>query len=275
MILVADRAIFRAPGWEEVNPKKRSADEDNLSYLWDRLDAGELSQYQLARIEEGEQARAAASVARAQRRAKAAVRDIAMSNDFSHFVTFTLNAEKVDRYDIGEITRKLNAWLDNHVRRTGLKYVLVPERHKDGAIHFHGLINGALPLSDSGTIDIGKGKPRRPRSAAQRAKWIAEGGHIVYNLPAWTLGFSTAIELYGERRAAVGYVCKYIAKQISPDGTPGKIGGRWYYSGGALQRPAVTLCDVDSAEFSAYNGFDFEIPELGAKCKIIEVEAAK
>ena len=274
VILVADRAIFRAPGWEEVNPKrkKKQTDDGDLSQLWDRIDVAELSQYELARMEDGAQARAAASIARAQRRAKATVKDLALSNDFTHFVTFTLDPKKVDRYDMKEITRKLNAWLDNHVRRDGLAYVLVPERHQDGAIHFHGLINGALPLVDSGTVDTGKGKPRRPRSEAQRARWLAEGGHVVYNVPGWSLGFSTAIKLYGERRRAVGYVCKYIAKQIGPDGTPGKIGGRWYYSGGALQRPAVTFCDVDSAEFSACQGYEFIIEELGTKVRIIEVE---
>ena len=272
VILIADRAIFRAPGWEEVNPKRRRDVTQELSEVSDSYDVGELTQYELARMEDSARDRAAASLGRAQRRAKAAVRDIALSNEFTHFVTLTLSPEKVDRYDVREITRKLNAWLDNHVRRDGLAYVLVPERHKDGAIHFHGLINGTLELCDSGTVDRGGDGPRKPRSAAQRARWLAEGGHIVYNVPAWTLGFSTAIELYGSRRAAVGYVCKYIAKQIGADGNPGKIGGRWYYSGGALRRPAVTFCDVDSASFGAYTGYEFEIEELGVKCKIVEVE---
>lgn len=272
VILLADRAIFREPGWEEAAPK-----EPDAAKLWaaleEKAEAVELSQYALARAEADEAERAAASLARAQRRARNAVRDLALSNDFRFFVTFTLDAAKVDRYDVAAITRKLNSWLDNRVRRDGLAYVLVPERHKDSALHFHGLVNDALPVTDSGTIDRGGGKPRRPRSAAERARWLAAGGHIVYNLPAWSLGFSTAISLYGERRAAVGYVTKYIGKQMKPDGTAGKIGGRWYYSGGALRRPSVRYCDIDTRDFDAYNGYEFRLDDLGGvRCKIIETE---
>lgn len=274
-VLVADRRIFREPGWVEIGKKP----DKDAQRLWEALEdaapeACELSQYALARQEDEDRERAAASLDRAQRRARNAVQDLALSNDFRYFVTLTLDAKRVDRYDVREVTRKLNNWLDNCVRRHGLVYVLVPELHKDGAIHFHGLFNGALPMEDSGTIDRGKGKPMRPRSAAERERWLAAGGHIVYNLPAWTLGFTTAIALYGERRAAVGYVCKYISKQQRADGSPGKIGGRWYYSGGALQRPRVTYCDIESGDFDALTGHEFRLEELGVRCKIFETEAA-
>lgn len=165
------------------------------------------------------QARQRASRERAQRRARVAVRDLGLCNDWAYFVTLTLDQRRIDRYDSVEVVRHLSHWLDNRVRREGLAYVLVPEHHKDGAIHFHGFFNDALPVADSGHRD--------------------KGGHPVYNLPAWGWGFSTAIRLYGERAAAVGYCCKYVAKQQE------KIGGRWYYSGGKLRRPAVEWCDVD------------------------------
>lgn len=37
------------------------------------------------------------------------------ANPFTHFVTLTLDASRVDRYDMAAITRKLNAWLSNQV----------------------------------------------------------------------------------------------------------------------------------------------------------------
>lgn len=165
------------------------------------------------------EARQRASRERAQRRARVAVRDLGLSNDWAYFVTLTLDPQRINRYDPVEVVKHLNHWLDNHVRRDGLAYVLVPEHHKDGAIHFHGFFNGALPVVDSGHTD--------------------SGGHRVFNLPAWGWGFSTAIELYGEKAAAVAYCCKYVAKQQE------KIGGRWYYSGGKLRRPDVRWSDVD------------------------------
>lgn len=198
----------------------------------------------------------ACSNERAMRRARAQVRDLALCTPFRWFVTLTLDRARVDRYDMKEITRHLNHWLDNQVRRRGLSYVLVPERHRDGAIHFHGFFNDALEAADSGTLSLpGSKTPRKPRSARQRAEWLAQGAHPVFNLPGWPWGFTTAIELYGEYPRAVNYVCKYIGK----DGE--KIGGRWYYSGGSLGRPEVSYEDISYREVAALPGAFTFTPE--------------
>lgn len=192
-IMLSSRPIFRESGWEECGKKKK--------------------------VPQSETEDGTADSGRAMRRARAAVREIALCNRFSFFVTLTLDKEKVNRYDMNAITKKLNSWLDNQVRRKGLQYVLVPERHKDGAIHFHGFFNDALEAVPSGHSD--------------------RAGHEIFNLPAWRLGFTTAIGLYGEYDKAVAYVCKYIGKQGE------KPGGRWYYSGGELARPEVVRFNTD------------------------------
>ena len=203
----------------------------------------------------------AGNLARAKRRARTMVRDYARANDFTHFVTLTLDASRVtNRYDIDACTRDIRVTLDNLVRRKGLQYVLVPEEHKDGAIHYHGFINAALPLVDSGTLSKGGGTPHKPRSARQREQWLAEGWNVVYNVPAWKFGFSTAIALYGERDAAIGYVCKYITKAQR------KLGGRWYYSGGGLALPSMEYCDVDFEQLSAAEAeHRFAVDALGCE----------
>lgn len=272
-VMIADRAIFREPGWELSD--KWDSKSKLAQTFWESVEAqamedAECSVWHLERREAAEAAKAADNLDRAKRRARVAISDLALSNEFRYFVTLTLDGAKVDRYDVREITRKLNNWLDNHVRRDGLAYVLVPERHKDGAVHFHGFFNDALPVVDSGTIDLGTGKPRKPRSKAQREAWLAGGGHVVYNLPAWTLGFTTAIELYGTRRAAVGYVCKYVTKAQE------KIGGRWYYSGGDLRRPAVDLCDAAVSDFSDVKDVrEFNIDTLGVRVLKFTLEGGK
>lgn len=244
-VLVCDRPIFGGSGWEDARGHKAKASRQ--------------------KHQEGE----GGDTARAVRRARAQVRDLALCTPFRWFVTLTLDKARVDRYDPKEVTRHLNHWLDNQVRRKGLAYVLVPERHKDGAIHFHGFFNDALEAVDSGTLSLpGGGRPRRPRSAAQRAQWLEDGAHPVYNLPAWSWGFTTAIELYGDYQAAVGYVCKYIGKEqaISPNGDmePQKIGGRWYYSGGALGRPEVRFADLGLRDAMEMPGaYRFDLPEAG------------
>ena len=262
-VLACNLPVFRESGWERpgnwskqdaalpLTPEEQAEQAEQEYRAFER---------EAIRDEDGRLAaqRAEASRLRAQRRARTQVRDLALCNSFRWFVTLTLDAQRVNRYDVAAITRKLNAWLDNAVRRHGLKYILVPEKHKDGAVHFHGFFSDALRAADSGTVIPPEGgKPRRPRSAAQREAWLASGGRAVYNLPQWTLGFTTAIELYGEYRAAVGYVCKYINKGSE------KVGGRWFYHGGELRRPDVQLCDANIDEIERMEGAaTFRTPTL-------------
>jgi len=208
---------------------------------------------------------AAEDLRRSMSRAKAKVRRLALANEFRYFVTLTLDPALVDSHDGGAVVKKLNAWCSNAVQRHGLRYILVPERHKKGGIHFHGFFNDALPAVDSGTIRTpGSKRPRRPRSETQRAEWLAEGGRIVYNLPGWSLGFTTAMELYGEYAAAVAYVCKYIGK----DGT--KPAGRWYYSGGDLQEPRVEYLEMSPAELvEEYGSRAFMIYPPGKQIAVV------
>ncbi len=213
--LWCDKPIFGLSGWEESNK-------------WDTCKSTRRKR------ERGDSSPDATD--RAQRRAKARVHVLAMANEFDWFVTLTLSSDKIDRYDMDAITRKLNVWLDNQVRRKGLRYVLVPERHKDGAIHFHGFFNDALPATDSGHTD--------------------RAGHPIFNLPGWTLGFSTAIRLYGSYRSAVGYVCKYIGKQGE------KPGGRWYYSGGDLKEPVYKFVDMFRDDLPA-DAYTFRVDDAG------------
>lgn len=240
--------------------------EDREERLYSAIERDGIEQGDDVRpLSDNEAACRLASVQRSVRRAKKAVQDLARSNDWAWFVTLTLDPEKVDRYDPDEVLKHLRHWLGNNVRRRGLRYVLVPEHHKDGAIHFHGLFNDALEAVDSGTMSVpGRKAPVKVRSAAHRQALEREGGHAVYNLPGWGWGFSTAIMLYGERDAAISYVCKYIGKEIGTDVrgvsrethiTTGKIGGRWYYSGGDLKRPTVEWFDVDPSAWENVPGW--------------------
>ena len=200
------------------------------------------------------------NIDRAARRARAAVRSYGYANAdvWTWFVTLTVSPDaSIDRYNITDCVRRQGQWLSNQVKRHGLCYVLVPELHKDGAIHWHGFFNDALPMVDSGTMIVpGHSKPIRPRSASDRAC-----GKPVYNCPAWKYGFSTAIRLEGDRRKAISYVCKYIGKRTEDGGCDGKIGGRWYYSGGDLRKPEETYADIAVEDFEkmfAESEYDFE-----------------
>ena len=274
-ILVCSKPIFRDKGWEERYGKyipgqtQKRTDED-CGGAAEAAESAESSEAAEAVEAAEEIAEAdgpnAANRSRAARRAAAKVRDLALCNPFRYFVTLTLDPQKTDRYDIKTVTKKLNTWLDNQVRRNGLLYVLVAERHKDGAIHFHGLINEAPGLVPSGTWKVpGHKKPMRPRSRRQAAAWAAQGAEAGYcqvlNWEGWRYGFSTAIPLYGDYSAAVAYVCKYIRKQTGPEGP---VGGRWYYHGGKLRMPEVDLVDLGLPELiSSPDLYTFDVPEAG------------
>ena len=221
-IFASSEPIFGEKGWEKSGDKAK---------LQTRSEARE----------RGSEAKAE-DIERSMRRARGKLRRLALANDFKYFVTLTLDPAKVDSHDGEAVVKKLNAWCSNAVQRHGLRYILVPERHKKGGIHFHGFFNDAFAALDSGTIRVPWAKkPRRPRSEAERTEWLEAGGRIVYNLPGWSLGFTTAMELYGDYPAAVAYVCKYIGK----DGT--KPAGRWYYSGGDLVEPSVEYVEISPA----------------------------
>lgn len=202
-IVASSAPDFGAKGWEEsgANAKRRP-----------RCEAHERK----SSDPKGE------DLERSMRRARGKLRRLALANDFRWFVTLTIDPEKCDSFDGAAVVKKLNAWCSNMVQRKGLRYILVPERHKSGRIHFHGFFNDCLDIVDSGHMD--------------------RQGHKVYNLPQWSLGFTTAIELYDDYTRAVGYVCKYVGKQGE------KPAGRWYYSGGDLREPEVTYAEISPAE---------------------------
>ena len=253
-IMASSEPVFGPAGYEK---------SENFAHLGACLDEQKRAPATASRTREIQAC--AEDVERSMRRARAKVRRIALANEFSYFVTLTLDEMMVDRYDMGQVVKKLNAWCSNMVQRKGLRYVLVPERHKDGAIHFHGFFNDALEAVDSGTIRLpGKKKPRRPRSQKERSEWLANGGQIVYNLPAWTLGFTTAMAVYGEYPAAVAYVCKYIGKQGE------KPAGRWYYSGGLLLEPDVEYVELSPADLAAaYPGKAFVFYPPGKQMAVV------
>ena len=230
-IICAAERMFTPPGWEAAEDFARSG----------------RAAIRPAKREKGAKSEGD-DMLRSMRRARAQLRRLALSNEFEYFVTLTLDQQRVDRYDPAAVTKALNQWCNNMVKRHGLRYVLVPEQHKDGAFHFHGFMAGdGLIAADSG---------------------IEWDGRPVYNLPQWTLGFTTAQRLYGTYSAAVGYCCKYIGKQQGQ-----RPLGRWYYSGGALAKPEKSYAVFDyrdMAERHSGEAVELEIP--GTKLLVIHTK---
>lgn len=151
--------------------------------------------------------------------------DIARCNDWEWFLTFTFAPDKVnDRYDYTELSAIMSQWLTNVKRRKcpDMVYLVVPEQHKDGAWHFHGLFRNieGLTLVDSGHVD-------------------AQGRNI-YNIQDFKLGFTTATAV-GDSAKACSYLVKYITKELCA-ATPNM---RRYWASKNCQRPTEEFCILE------------------------------
>ncbi len=179
ILQVSNASIFREPGWE---PCKR---------LYDVSPSGE-----------GKDPERSEQVSRA--RAKSKVKDIALLNNFEYFFTWTLDPSKIDRYDTGAVKKKVFDFLKNMVKRKGFAYVIVPELHKDGAIHFHGLCKlGSLCIVPAANAHTGE-------------VLTTERGQIIYNMLDWKLGFSTCIPIDENYEKACNYVFPALHSSLLP-----------------------------------------------------------
>lgn len=129
-------------------------------------------------------------------RTKNKVYYLARSNDWEWFFTLTFDPVLVDSYNYDDCTAKLSVWLNNMRKKCpDMKYLVVPEQHKSGRWHFHGLFANCDNL---GFVDSGK-----------RTKT----GDIIYNVGKYRLGFSTATKVRDPRRVTQ-YIGKYITKDL-------------------------------------------------------------
>lgn len=158
-------------------------------------------------------------------RARSKVREYALCNNWSYFCTLTFDRQKVDRYDLKSILKTLMDWLDNMRQRKypKLRYLLVPEPHKDGAWHLHGFFDGVplSPLPSWAPVDL------------------LEGGYEEWTEFRLRFGWCTFALI--RSAVAVGfYVTKYITKNLARTVVP--VGVHLYYHSRGIQQALRVGC---------------------------------
>lgn len=148
--------------------------------------------------------------------------DIARSNEFKWFITLTFDAQKVNRYDYVSCAEAVRLFT-KRLARLGCKWLIVPEQHKDGAYHVHGLVAGELPLTPSGKTCYNEAEQKEVP---------------IYNLANYEFGFTTVTEIMKPDRTA-SYIAKYLTKQIAVP-----KGKKCYWASRSLARPTVEYLDV-------------------------------
>lgn len=170
------------------------------------------------------------SIRQSMNRTKNSIWQIALSNIWEYFVTFTFNPKIVKSDDYEECVFYMSQWLKNAKYRCSpdMKYLIVPEYHKDKRkFHFHALMSNiqGITLVDSGYRTNNK---------------------IIYNIANYHLGYTTAIPVDSDKdgqNKTCGYMLKYITKDLV-NLSQGKK--RYWYSVKNCDKPVVDDYIVDS-----------------------------
>lgn len=165
------------------------------------------------------------------------IRGYAFSNNFRWFVTLTFNPEKVDSSDYETAKNTLLKWCrrmrDRHDR---FDYLIIPELHKSGAVHFHGLL-GDIPAHFVGALNPKTGKP------------IIRHDRQVYNLTEWEYGFSDCEEIESPERAA-SYITKYVTAALLTDKE--MYNKKRYFNSQGLAKPVVSFGMSDNTDLDSF-----------------------
>lgn len=183
-------------------------------------------------------------------RTKARIFELAACNEFTHFCTFTQDEEKRDRFDLNafrtdfaQLVRNMNR---DRAEGAKIQYLLIPEKHKNGAWHMHGLLKGLTP-EDLRPFTLEEKLPQRLR------KQLKEGVKI-YD---WTryrrsFGYFTCTEIENGT-AAAKYITKYVTKDVAE--TARKSGAHLFFASQGLKGReklewrSFDKCPVDNWDF--------------------------
>lgn len=179
-------------------------------------------------------------------RSKSRVFELAICNDWTYFITLTIDKNKYNRYDLKKYHKDLSQWLRNYKKKfvIDIKYLLIPEQHKNGAWHMHGFISG-LPLDHLCINNYGY------------YDWFSYKKKFGY----------CSLDFIHDKTKASSYVTKYITKDLS--NTVKELNANLYYCSQGLER-AKTIkkgqlnCELSNPTFAndyvQVKCYDKEIP---------------
>src|SRR5690554_640329 len=161
---------------------------------------------------------------RLKRRAKAKVLEYALCNDWQYFFTQTISSE-LDRFEKENLNK-----IRRSLRNAGIIYLLCVDRHKNGALHLHGLIKNVKKerLKDSGVKALNKHtKKKQP----------------VYNLKLTEkYGFNSLFEIVGNNQEQRIKIAHYVAGYITKDNNR-EFKQRYFVSKGLKTKERIYLSD--------------------------------
>lgn len=156
-------------------------------------------------------------------RAKSMIKEYALCNDFEYFITLTLDRNKYDRYNLKKYIKDLGQFIRDYRKKykVDIQYLLIPEQHKDGAWHLHGLIKGIEKshLINFDTLPNAPGKLK---------------GKDYYNFQLYQdkFGFCSLGKIKDINKIS-NYITKYVNKDL---GKNIEMGNKTYYCSRGLKK---------------------------------------
>lgn len=139
---------------------------------------------------------------RATREAKRRIRNHVANNYTTHFVTFTYNPKK---YPTNEKQfKRMKTVLKELKRKHGkFNYLLVPELHQNGNIHWHGVIDFSNMQNEL-----------KEAKNSHTGELLKYNGNQLYNFKYWdSTGFSNISKIKNISKVS-NYITKYVSKNI-------------------------------------------------------------
>lgn len=143
-------------------------------------------------------------------RARSKIFEYAICNPWEWFCTFTIDKTKYNRYDLENYHKNLAQFIRDYNKKFGLsiKYLFIPETHKDGAWHEHGFLLG-LPVEHLQAFTLEMKLPTYIRDKLKE-------GQEVFNWCGYSEKFGFCdLEPIRNLEACSNYVRKYISKNLA------------------------------------------------------------
>lgn len=189
-------------------------------------------------------------------RARSMVLQYALCNPWQYFFTGTLNPDKWDRSSLdpfmAALSQKIRDWRKSYGCK--LDVLLVPEQHKDGSWHVHGLVNN-LPLWEVGhfyrldlrSVGLGWLFPVR----------LCDGDFLNWYDFCLEFGYCSLAPVR-DLVATAHYVTKYVSKDLARRG--GDLGKHLYFHSRPLlkaEKAAEVYLYNQGLEKLCVNDYDF------------------
>lgn len=191
---MSELRIYRFPEWLETPYKHVKLKRNTDTYKVDKAPPTE------------HEGRMSESLSRSRR----LIQEYILCNHFDLFCTFTFDKEKVrDRHDYKDLKKRFSKALNNYRTRhdKNFQYLYIPELHKDGAVHFHGVMTVPYFLCCPLEIEYRDiyGKLRRGSNKRGYMDWPYHSERFGFFSCSWIRNYT----------GCALYVSKYMTKELA------------------------------------------------------------